>query len=78
MEELLCPECRSADEALAFYRQGVACKVMAGHNANAASSRSHCLFTIYVEQPRRGEAGAEGEKDGVITSRLTLVDLAGR
>lgn len=46
---------------------------MASHQMNAASSRSHSVFTIYVD-------GAIEDKNSgtqTTTGRLTLVDLAG-
>ena len=68
---MLVVDCSTAEEALNQYRIGVGNKIMASHNANATSSRSHCLFTIYLEQQT-------GDEDTLIKSRLTLVDLAGR
>ena len=37
---------------------------------NQSSSRSHCIFTVYVEAHKNGE-------DTVRRSKLNLVDLAG-
>ncbi|CAN0109558.1 unnamed protein product, partial [Heterosigma akashiwo] len=68
-EGLRCPDVASAAAALRYFRSGVAQKVMAQHKLNAASSRSHCIFTLDV---------AKSRKDGeVFRSRLNLVDLAG-
>lgn len=39
---------------------------------NKASSRSHCVFTIYIESRSRVESS-----DKVVYSKLNLVDLAG-
>lgn len=61
----------SAEEALGAFRSGIAAKVMASHRLNAASSRSHALFTLYVS---RHPLASPHE---VTFSRLTLVDLAG-
>ena len=40
---------------------------------NEASSRSHAIFTIILEQPGIGGAGSAG----AVRSHLHLVDLAG-
>ncbi len=64
-------ECGAAEDVMSAFRQGVRAKVMASHAMNAASSRSHAMFTVYVD---RHPAGSPGE---VTSSRLTLVDLAG-
>lgn len=32
-----------------YYKQGMGNKVMAAHNLNASSSRSHTVFTITIE-----------------------------
>ena len=44
---------------------------MASHRLNAASSRSHCLFTIHIE------SSPLASPNEIIASKLTLVDLAG-
>ena len=44
-----------------------------GTRGNAASSRSHCVFTAVVES-----RAVEGGLTSVRASRLHLVDLAGR
>ena len=51
--------------------QGEANRMVAEHQLNRESSRSHTIFSIMLER----SAGAEG--DEVITSKLNLVDLAG-
>ena len=43
---------------------------MSAHNANATSSRSHCLLTLNIE-------AMDSESGSIITSKLHLVDLAG-
>ena len=45
---------------------------MSEHLLNKASSRSHCVFTIYIESRSRVESS-----DKVVFSKLHLVDLAG-
>lgn len=60
-------------DALAVLRQGIAARQVAATDYNAASSRSHCIFTCHVEsrlEPRPGLVN-------VRSSRLHLVDLAG-
>ncbi|KAF4318916.1 hypothetical protein BBO99_00006931 [Phytophthora kernoviae] len=72
VENLRMLECTSPPQVLGYFQEGVRHKVMASHRLNATSSRSHCLFTLYVESrdPNTG--------DGFVTqSKLTLVDLAG-
>ncbi len=44
---------------------------MAGHRLNAQSSRSHCLFTLYID------TSPLASPNEIMSSRLTLVDLAG-
>ena len=47
-------------------------KVIKGHNMNERSSRSHCIFTIIVENSTNDENGEHIKK-----GKLNLVDLAG-
>ena len=71
VENLYNFECRTPDELMYFYQQGIQNKVVASHNLNHASSRSHCIFTITVEQTDANRP------DNTIISKLQLVDLAG-
>lgn len=71
LENLFKVEVASPDEALALFRGGVLNKVMASHKLNASSSRSHCLFTLYIDSHPMSSPSE------IISSRLTLVDLAG-
>ena len=48
-------------------------KVIKGHNMNERSSRSHCIFTIIVENSTKDEKGGDHIRKG----KLNLVDLAG-
>ena len=59
------------EDALELFHLGLRNKVVAAHNLNHQSSRSHCIFTITVEtvDPK--------QLDTTITSKLQLVDLAG-
>ena len=65
---------------------------MGAHRMNGASSRSHAVFTLHVEQTVRGEGGEgpraaagddaaddddDAEREQTVRSRLVLVDLAG-
>ena len=72
VDNLFTEEVASADDTLALFQRGVGNKRVAETRMNAASSRSHCIFTLVVQQmdPARPEkVQAEG--------KLTLVDLAG-
>ncbi|XP_076985607.1 kinesin-like protein KIF9 isoform X4 [Tamandua tetradactyla] len=53
-------------------QQGETNKIIASHTLNKNSSRSHCIFTIYMEAHSRT---LSDEK--YITSKINLVDLAG-
>ncbi|NXG75701.1 KIF9 protein, partial [Baryphthengus martii] len=46
--------------------------VMAEHTLNKTSSRSHCIFTIYIESRFR-----LWSDDKCVTSKINLIDLAG-
>ena len=72
VHNLFTEEVADAGAALSLFERGVGNKRVAETRMNAASSRSHCLFTLVVQQldPIRPEkVQAEGT--------LTLVDLAG-
>ena len=56
-------------EAISHFNSGIKNKVIATHNLNLASSRSHSLFTFIVE--------IIDKSGSITTSRLQLVDLAG-
>ena len=64
--------CANEAEALAYFFAGEANRATAAHILNKSSSRSHCIFTIYLES--RG-VGDSSEKTTV--AKLNLVDLAG-
>jgi len=42
-------QCAAAEHALELYNKGVKNKVVASHNLNHASSRSHAIFTLTFE-----------------------------
>mmetsp|Transcript_108318 Transcript_108318/g.187099 ORF Transcript_108318/g.187099 Transcript_108318/m.187099 type:complete len:745 (-) Transcript_108318:746-2980(-) len=59
-------------DALAYFFEGNANRAIAEHQLNTNSSRSHCVFTVYVSCRSRVES------DGQTThSKLNFVDLAG-
>jgi len=62
----------SEEEALHIFFQGDTNRHVAEHALNKGSTRSHCVFTIYVESRSRVESSEK-----VIFSKLHLVDLAG-
>jgi hypothetical protein len=39
---------KSCQAALGYYKTGLRQKIMASHQMNAASSRSHCLFCVTI------------------------------
>jgi len=60
------------EAALNLLFQGESNRSIAEHEMNKMSSRSHCIFSIYVEARSRVESS-----EHVLTSKLNLVDLAG-
>jgi kinesin family protein 6/9 len=60
------------EDALQCLFRGESNRAIARHDANAASSRSHCVFTVNIESSSRVESS---EKRTL--SKLNLVDLAG-
>jgi hypothetical protein len=71
VENLYTFECRSADDVLALYHFGLKNKVVASHNMNNSSSRSHSMLKISIE------CVDSRQPDNVVLSTLQLVDLAG-
>eukprot|EP00347_Sterkiella_histriomuscorum_P017844 403347757 len=71
VENLYVNECQTTSDVVALFNQGIKNKVVASHNLNHASSRSHTIFTITVETVDPSNL------DNVVTSKLQLVDLAG-
>ncbi|TMW65199.1 hypothetical protein Poli38472_009366 [Pythium oligandrum] len=72
VENLRVMECSSPQQVLQHFQDGIKHKIMASHNLNAASSRSHCIFTLYVES-----VDAVSSPNEILQSKLALVDLAG-
>ncbi|XP_010135248.1 PREDICTED: kinesin-like protein KIF9, partial [Buceros rhinoceros silvestris] len=60
------------EDALHLFFEGETNRVIAEHTLNKSSSRSHCIFTIYIESRSRLFSDVK-----CINSRITLVDLAG-
>jgi kinesin family protein 6/9 len=48
-------------------------RTTAQHKLNRKSNRSHSIFSIYIQQKAK-----TGVNERVLTSKLNLVDLAGR
>lgn len=63
----------AVQDALGVLRTGIALRQVAATQYNAASSRSHCIFTCHVESRLEPQPGLVN----VRSSRLHLVDLAG-
>ncbi|KAJ0405877.1 hypothetical protein P43SY_001609 [Pythium insidiosum] len=81
---------RSEEAALDLLFQGETNRTIAEHALNASSTRSHCIFTLYVERKRLVDDAFDGGDDGggggsgsgsggdeTVASKLHLVDLAG-
>ncbi|KAJ3411524.1 Kinesin-like protein kif9 [Chytridiales sp. JEL 0842] len=60
------------EEALNLLFEGETNRSIAEHQLNKSSTRSHCIFTMYLEARSRVESSEK-----VISSKLNLVDLAG-
>jgi hypothetical protein len=71
VENLYTFECRSPEDVLALFHFGIRNKVVSSHNMNNASSRSHTMMTLTLEQTD------VTNPDNVVVSKLQLVDLAG-
>lgn len=65
-------EVKSEEEALAQFFVGDQGRSTAAHVLNSSSSRSHALFTLYLETRTSSEAS-----ERAVLSKLHLVDLAG-
>ncbi|XP_067232121.1 kinesin family member 4 isoform X1 [Chanodichthys erythropterus] len=61
----------TAEEMVSCLELGNSARTVGSTAMNAASSRSHAIFTISLEQRRKGD------KNDVMVSKLHLVDLAG-
>lgn len=65
-------QANSEEEALNLLFEGETNRIIAQHALNKRSSRSHCIFTVYIESHSRVESNTK-----YVTSKLNLVDLAG-
>ena len=63
---------KAPNDMIELMLRGRELKVIKGHNMNERSSRSHCIFTIIVENSTKDETG-----DHIKKGKLNLVDLAG-
>ena len=64
--------CETEEEALHQLFEGEINRSYAAHELNSHSSRSHSIFTLYVESRSRVES-----TEKITYSKLHLVDLAG-
>lgn len=76
------PLVKSEEDAFDLLFQGETNRTIAEHCLNAASTRSHCIFTIYLEKKRvlpgfLDATNDDQSSDVVVYSKLNLVDLAG-
>ena len=71
VENLYTFECRSAEDVLALYHFGLKNRVVASHNMNNSSSRSHSMLKLTLE------CTDSRTPDNTVLSTLQLVDLAG-
>jgi kinesin family protein 6/9 len=60
------------EEALHLLFEGEMNRSISEHQLNSNSTRSHCIFTVYLESRSKVESS-----ERVIYSKLNLVDLAG-
>ncbi|WOK92526.1 kinesin-like protein KIN-4C isoform X1 [Canna indica] len=76
-------EVRSKEEMASYLTRGSICRATGSTNMNSQSSRSHAIFTIYIEQKKaslesyNGMPNNEGAADDILFSKFHLVDLAG-
>jgi kinesin family protein 6/9 len=66
------PMCNNEAEGLELLFEGETNRTIASHLLNNSSTRSHCIFSIYLEGRPRFDANEK-----VLSSKLTFVDLAG-
>ncbi|KAH6565131.1 hypothetical protein BASA62_007514 [Batrachochytrium salamandrivorans] len=60
------------EEALNLLFEGETNRSISEHQLNKGSTRSHCIFTVYIESRSHIESSEK-----IVTSKLNLVDLAG-
>lgn len=66
MENLYIFKCTDANHALQLYNKGIKNKIVASHNLNHASSRSHAIFSLSVDIVDNSNSGIEN----VISAKL--------
>ena len=78
VEGLSVVQCSSIDDLAAVAREGHQNRHVAAHNLNQHSSRSHSIFSVYIEC-RQVEQGDDASQvlQWVRYGKLTFVDLAG-
>lgn len=69
---LSCHLAQTEEEALNLLFEGETNRAIATHSLNRTSSRSHCIFTVYLESHSRVQSDAK-----YTVSKLNFVDLAG-
>jgi len=69
---LSCHLAQTEEEALNLLFEGETNRAIAAHSLNTQSSRSHCIFTVYLETRSRVQSNAR-----YTVSKLNFVDLAG-
>ncbi|KAL3854393.1 hypothetical protein ACJMK2_013664 [Sinanodonta woodiana] len=69
---LSCHLVQNEEEALNLLFEGETNRAIAAHSLNKISSRSHCIFTVYIETRSRVQSNAR-----YTVSKLNFVDLAG-
>ncbi|XP_009989463.1 PREDICTED: kinesin-like protein KIF9, partial [Tauraco erythrolophus] len=60
------------EDALSLFFEGETNRVITEHTLNKNSSRSHCIFTIYIESRSRVFSDVK-----CVNSKINLIDLAG-
>uniref|UniRef100_A0A7S4S105 Kinesin-like protein n=1 Tax=Alexandrium monilatum TaxID=311494 RepID=A0A7S4S105_9DINO len=76
ISDLNAVECNSVADVRGVLEAGVQTRKVAAHALNKDSSRSHALFTLYIDSESNStneEAGPQGRRHG----KITFVDLAG-
>ncbi|DAZ99461.1 TPA: hypothetical protein N0F65_001646, partial [Lagenidium giganteum] len=70
---------KSEEDAFDLLFQGETNRTIAEHSLNASSTRSHCIFTVYIEKSPAAHVGGDdgGSSEQTVFSKLNLVDLAG-
>lgn len=69
---LSCHLAQNEEEALNLLFEGETNRAIAAHSLNRMSSRSHCIFTVYLESRSRVASSAK-----YTVSKINFVDLAG-